>query len=233
MLDGAAAAVAGPLLQETPQQHKTQQHHRLVEEAGPARRRPEQPQPAGQIGTGHPQAHQGVHAGQPLERPDGAAPEDLTTRQGQGEAGHQGVEGLLRQQAGKGGRGQLPRHGQMAQTRHQQQGQGHQQLAPLLPPVALPQPLPAGGRRLLGIANPGDKTEPSQGLRQGLRRGLSRGMTAGVGGGGIELHPGGAADQVDARLADAGLGQQLLLDGPEAAAALHPFYIEQQHRWRG
>ena len=139
------------------------------------------------------------------------------------------MEGLVRQQAGEGGRGQLPRHGQMAQTRHQQQGQGRQQLAPLLPPVALPQPLPAGGRRLLSIANPGGKTQPGQGLGQGLRQGLS----AGVGGGGIELHPGGAAEQVDARLADAGLGQQLLLHGPEAAAALHPLYIQQQHRWRG
>ena len=62
LLQRLTGAVAGTLLKEATQQHEAQQHHRLIEEAGPAHLRPEQSHEAGQIGTADPQTHKGVHA---------------------------------------------------------------------------------------------------------------------------------------------------------------------------
>ena len=64
----------------------------------------------------------------------------------------------------------------MAQARHQQQQQGHHQLAPLLPPAAL-LPLLARAERLpvVAIAQAGREAQTRQGLEQrstGLGPGL-------------------------------------------------------------
>ena len=122
-LDGSAGAVAGPLLQEAAGQHETQQHHGLVEEAGPAPRRPEPAHQTGQEGTAHPQPHQGVHAGGPGEGGAPTSHEDGPARTCQGRDGQQGMEPGL----GQGGARQAEGTGigQMAQARHQHQSQGH------------------------------------------------------------------------------------------------------------
>ena len=133
LLEGAAGAEAGPLLDEAAQQHKAQQHHRLIEKTLPAQGGHQQGHGAGQVGTAHAQAHQGVHARQALEGPHQAAHQDRPTRQGQGQGRHPGVEPDIGQQ----GQGQVARLAQVAQHRHQQQAQGHHQPAPLLPPALL------------------------------------------------------------------------------------------------
>ena len=133
LLQGAAGAEAGPLLDEAAQQHKAQQHHGLVEKALPAQGGHQQGHQTGQVGAAHAQAHQGVHARHAIEGPHQAAHQDRPTRQRQGQGGHQGVEADIGQQR----EGQVARLTQVAQHRNEQQAQGHHQPAPLLPPALL------------------------------------------------------------------------------------------------
>ncbi len=216
-LDGAAGAVAGPLLQEAASQHETQQHHGLVEEAGPAPRRPEPAHQTGQVGTAHPQPHQGVHAGGPGE--GGAPPsnEDASAWTRQSRTGQQGMEPGL----GQGGARQAEGTGigQMAQTRHQHQSQGHHQLPPTLPPVALLKTLTTAERVVIVLApGPGREAELLEALQQGWQALL----------GPIQLHPGGAGEQIHAGLPHPLLLVEALFHRPHAAAAFHPFHIKQQ-----
>ncbi len=222
LLQSPAGAVAGTLLEEATTEHEAQQHHGLIEKAGPAAGGPQQSDHAGQIGTGQAHAHQAVHARHAMEQGPGAIHQDRPARSRQGNGGHQRVKPEVGQQGGGWGRRQLPQHGQMAQARDQHQGQRHHQLTPLLPPVALLQPpQAAGGIGVLLITRMGSKAEALQRIDQ-PRQGLPRG--------GLQIDPGGSAEQIDAGFADARLLQQLLLDGAHAAAAFHALDLEQQRR---
>ena len=219
LLQGPAGAVAGTLLQEPTTEHEAQQHHGLVEKAGPAAGGPEQSDHAGEIGTGQPHTHQAVHARHAMEQGPATVHQDRPAWPSQGNGGHQRVHPEVGEQSGGWGCRQLPQHGQMAQARDQHQGQRHHQLPPLLPPVALLQPAQAaGGVGVLLVARMGSKTEPLQRINQS-RQDFARG--------GLQIDPGGPAEQIDAGFANARLLEQLLLDGAHAAAAFHALDLEQ------
>ena len=216
-LDGSAGAVAGPLLQEAAGQHETQEHHGLVEEAGPAPRRPEPAHQTGEVGTAHAQPYQGVHAGGPGK--GGAPPshEDAPARTRQGRASQQDMEPGL----GQGGARQAEGTGigQMAQARHQHQSQGHHQLAPTLPPMALLETLAAAWGVVIVLATgPGGEAELLQAPQQGWQSLL----------GPIQLHPGGAGEQIHTGLSYPILLGEALFHRPHAAAAFHALHIKQE-----
>ena len=220
LLQGAAGTTAGPLLQEPPQQHEAQQHHRLIEEALPAHRGPDEGHQAGQIGAAHAQTHQGVHARHTRQGRTGPTHQDRTTRAGQGQGGHQGMQADVCQ----GRERQRTCLSQVPQHRHQQQAQGHHQLAPVLPPTAPLLPLRRAEGQALLVAAAGCKAEARQGRDQGrcwIDGRPSQQLR-------IEADPGRAGEQVHAGLADAGLGQQPLLHGPDTATAFHTLHLQQQ-----
>ena len=107
----------------------------------------------------------------------------------------------------QGGQGQLTGLRQMPGDREEQQQQRHHQLAPALPPALLLPPLlqAQGPIVTIQVANRGRVAHGGQGLDQGLRRLRGDGL-------GIQTHPGGPVEQIDACLAHARLGQQALLD---------------------
>ena len=232
LLQRPPGAKPGPLLQEAAQQHKAKQQHRFVEKAGPAGLGPQKSHQAGEIGTGHAQAHQGVHRRQPGQGRLGAAHQDHPARTSEGQRGHQGMKPLIGQQAGHHRPGNGPHQGQMAQARHQQQRQRHHQLAPLLPPVLVLQPLPPRRDLQACLTAAGLKAQARQGLLQSRQRIGHTGRPKGR----IQLHPGRAGEQVDTGLLHARLLQQALLHGPHTAAALHPLDLQQEglkrHRLR-
>ena len=235
LLDRPARAPAGPLLQEAAGQHEAQQHHRLVEEAGPTAGGPQQPDRAREPGAGHAQPHERVHAGQAGQGGAEAVQQDRAAGKGQGQGGHQAVQpgagqGRERRPIGEGAA--LCR---MAQGRDQHQAEGHEESAPLLPPVALPQPLtPAEGGGVL-LARTGleaqlgqageERCQPLGRLPFGIR---PRAGLVGPPQAGLQFQPGGAGQEIDAGLAYPRLLHQALLDSPHAAAALHPLHLQQQ-----
>ena len=110
---------------------------------------------------------------------------------------------------------------EMTPAAHQQQQQRRDQLAPAAPPAQLitlvPQPL----QLIIRITGLAGKSQRGQALQHGIDICWR-----------LHFHPGRAAQQIDAGLGDAGLGAQTLLDSADAAAAFHPFDVEQQ-RLRG
>ena len=131
LLQSQSGAETRTLLEEAPQKNETEQHHGLVEEAGPADLGPDQGHQAGQIGTANPQPHQGVHARRVGARGGDAPAEDRPARP---EQGHRGQTGMERKTADQrqfevSGFADVTQHGQHQQT------QGDHQLTPLLPPA--------------------------------------------------------------------------------------------------
>ena len=137
LFQGLAGAEAGPLLEEAPEQDETQQHHRLIEEAGPTDLRPDQGDHAGQIGTGDTKANQGVHAGGANAGSLEATDQNRTARADQRHAGQGRVKGQGPHERNRevAGLAEVAEHGQ------HQQHQRHHQLTPATPPT----------RRLLGL----------------------------------------------------------------------------------
>lgn len=107
--------------------------------------------------------------------------------------------------------------GQMPGSRHKHQQQGHHQLAPALPPVALALPLVTAAGQVV-LPGPGLVAKPLQAMQQG-RQALLR-M--------VEPEPGGAAEQAHTHCLHARLLAETLLDGPNAAAAFHTHDLQQQ-----
>jgi hypothetical protein len=92
LVQGLAGAETGPLLQKATQQHKTQQHHRLVEKTRPADLGPDQGHKARRVGATHPQTHQGVHAGGTHSGRGKTTPKNRSTGAQQGHRGQTGME---------------------------------------------------------------------------------------------------------------------------------------------
>ena len=109
--------------------------------------------------------------------------------------------------------------GQMAQARHQHQSQGHHQLAPTLPPMALLKTLAAAWGVVIVLATgPGGEAELLQAPQQGWQSLL----------GPIQLHPGGAGEQIHTGLSYPVLLGEALFHRPHAATAFHPLHIKQE-----
>ena len=105
----------------------------------------------------------------------------------------------------------------MAQARKQQQGQGHQQLLPMAPPMLLLK-LPAGHQGCILIAGMGAETKAFKTGQQGIQ------VDAGVG----QLQPGGAGQQIDTYVTHARLLGEALLDRPDTTATFHALYGQQK-----
>ena len=225
LLQGAAGAEAGTLLQKPPEQHKAQQGDRLIEKALPTHRRPDQRHQAGEVGAGHAQAHQRVHARGTGQGRTQTAHQDRAAREGESQAGHQGMHANV----GQPRQGQLAHLGQVPRCREQQQHQGHHQLLPALPPALLLSALRWRARLLLtamGLIAHGEQSldQPFGGITACLSQQTW-----------IQPHPGGAIEQAHTGLAHPRLSQQALLHGAHAATAFHTLHLEQQgsHRLRG
>ena len=106
----------------------------------------------------------------------------------------------------------------MAQARKQQQGQGHQQLLPMAPPMLLLLKLPAGHQGCVLIAGVGAEAKAFETGQQGIQ------VDTGVG----QLQPGGAGQQIDTYMTHARLLGQALLDRPDTAATFHALNGQQK-----
>ena len=106
---------------------------------------------------------------------------------------------------------------EMSGPGHKEQQQGHQQLLPLLPPAAHLAALRQGRRGIDLLPAARRVTNGRQAGEQRLQRRR------------IELHPGGALQQVDTDLMDAWMLLQAGFDGADAATAAEALQLE-QHR---
>ena len=212
LMQRLTGAEAGPFLQEAPQQHETQQHHRLVEKTGPADLGPDQCHKTGQIGAADPQTHQGVHAWR--SRP-GSRESTQQNRPTGTQQGHGGQRGMERQAADQGQR-QMAGLAEVTKHRQQQQREGHHQLAPLLPPGQ------SGGSgrkpsgRWLQGAFTGRKSTTGQGAEYGVDIAI----------GFAEIQPCRTAHQVHISALHPRLLEQGALHGSHTASAFHPLHIE-------
>ena len=185
LLEGSSGAKTGAFLQKPPQQNKAEQGDRLVEKALPTNRGPQQGHKAGEVGTAHPQTHQGVHARSTGQGGTPSLNEDRSPRERQRQRGDHGMHTNIREQ------GQL----EMSRGGQHQQHHRHHKGAPALPPAAVLQTLRQAPRQisLLSRTGLGAVSHSREGLDQPLGRLQRRDL-------GVKTHPGGASEQVHAGL---------------------------------